>query len=484
MSVLSRGFKNAFRNTIRTVSIVVILALSIALAVVMLLSVKAVDAKITDVKASVGNTITVTPAGARGFAGGGTPLTTDQLDQVASTKHVASAVGSLQDRVRTEGSSTGGPIGQNANAVTNLVSPITPGVIGQQNNGGASSSTDIAPPDFTLPITFTGATDPTSTRVNQVNSFTITSGTTIDGSSSDNVALVGKDLAEKNSLSVGSTFRAYGQDITVKGIYDTGNTFTNAGVIMPLAALQELSGQTGITSIDVKVDSVDNLDATVSALQKELGTTADVTSDATSASDTVSSLDNIRTIALYSFVGALVAGSVIILLSMVMIVRERRREIGVLKAIGSSNSKISLQFVTEALTLTLAAAAVGILIGIVLANPVLDVLVKSESSSTTASATFGPGAGPGNGPVFNADGGNGNNGNGAQRPGPPQGVNFGDVGRGFTNFGDTLSNLSTTVGLDVLLYGLIAAILIAILGSAVPSYLIARIRPAEIMRVE
>ncbi len=119
-----------------------------------------------------------------------------------------------------------------------------------------------------LPITVTGTTDPTSTRVSDVSSFTLTAGTTIDGTSSDNVALVGKDLATKNNLSVGSTFTAYGQTITVKGIYDTGNTFSDAGVIMPLAALQALSGQTGVTSIDVKVDSVDNLETTVAALQR------------------------------------------------------------------------------------------------------------------------------------------------------------------------------------------------------------------------
>ena len=484
MSVLQRGFKNAFRNSIRTVSIVVILALSIALAVVMLLSVKAVDAKITDVKGSVGNTITVTPAGARGFAGGGTPLTDDQVSSIAATKHVVSATGTVQDRVRTEGTTDNGPLGnQSSNAVTNLVSPITPGVLGQQNNGGSTSNGPqvVAPEGFTLPITFTGTTDPTSTRVSQVNSFKITSGSTIDGNSSDNVALVGKDLAAKNDLGVGSTFTAYGQTITVKGIYDTGNTFTNAGVIMPLGALRTLSGQTGVTSVDVRVDSVDNLDATVTALQKKLGTAADVTSDATANADTVSSLDNIRTIALYSFVGALVAGSVIILLSMVMIVRERRREIGVLKAIGSSNNKISLQFVTEALTLTLSAAVVGILLGIVLANPVLDVLVSSESSSsnTVAAATFAPG-GPGGANGGNAPARGDTNGNVPA----PRGVSFGNVGRTFTNFGDTLSNLSTTVGFDVLLYGLLAAVVIAILGSAVPSYLIAKVRPAEIMRVE
>ena len=71
MSVTARGVKNAFRNSIRSISITAILALTIALALVMLLSLKAVQARIDDVKASVGNTVTVLPAGARGFQGGG-----------------------------------------------------------------------------------------------------------------------------------------------------------------------------------------------------------------------------------------------------------------------------------------------------------------------------------------------------------------------------------------------------------------------------
>ncbi len=56
MSVTTRGVKNAFRNTIRSISITAILALTIALALVMLLSLKAVQARIDDVKSSVGNT--------------------------------------------------------------------------------------------------------------------------------------------------------------------------------------------------------------------------------------------------------------------------------------------------------------------------------------------------------------------------------------------------------------------------------------------
>ena len=53
-----------------------------------------------------------------------------------------------------------------------------------------------------------------------------------------------------------------------------------------------------------------------------------------------------------------------------------------------------------------------------------------------------------------------------------------------TQFGGALDNIRASVGVDVLLYGLLIAIAIAIAGSAVPSYLIARIRPAEVMRSE
>src|SRR5439155_25577463 len=107
-----------FRNTIRSISIAAILALTIALALVMLLSLKAVQARIDDVKASVGNTVTVTPAGARGFAGGGEPLTAAQIKKIEQTAHVKSVTSTLDDRWVTEGSDATGPNGE-TNGTTN-----------------------------------------------------------------------------------------------------------------------------------------------------------------------------------------------------------------------------------------------------------------------------------------------------------------------------------------------------------------------------
>ena len=436
MSIAARGVRNAFRNAIRSVSITLILALVIALALVMLLSMKAVQARIDTVQASIGNTISVSPAGARGFEGGGTPLVAADINKIKSTAHVVKVTSSINDRWQTIGtSSVGGRNDTNfAAGATSLVSPVVPGTLGERFGGGR--------------IRVSGTSDPTNTQVAGVNQFKIIAGSNIAGSSTANVAMVGKDLAAKNNLSVGSTFTAYGQTVTVHGIFDAANTFANAGVVMPLPALQTLSGQPGaVTSVVAQVDSIGNASATLTKLQKELGTRADVVSGTADSANTLASLDDIKTISSYAAIGSLIAGAVIIFLSMLMIVRERRREIGVLKAIGSSNGKISLQFVIEALTLTTMAAVLGIVGGVVLSQPVLDRLV-------TATASGGGGR-------------------------------FGrSLGRGITQFGTALSNVHAVVGFSLLLYGVLTAVIIAVVGSALPAWLTAKVRPAEVMRTE
>ena len=67
MNTFSRGTRNAFRNKVRTISIVIILSLSVGLIIAMLAARAGVDAKIESIKSSTGNTITIAPAGFRGF---------------------------------------------------------------------------------------------------------------------------------------------------------------------------------------------------------------------------------------------------------------------------------------------------------------------------------------------------------------------------------------------------------------------------------
>lgn len=465
MNVLTRGMRNAFRNGIRTFSIIVILALSIALALAMVIARGAVQKKIDSVKSSVGTTITISPAGVQGFEGGGEPLTTDAITQIKSLDHVASVTVSMQDRLTSDNS--------------NLTSAIDAGSLGRRFNSNNGESVIANPPirrgesgsgftrSFTPPV-IVSASDTLSNSVAATDGkVNLTSGALFAADSSDNIALVGKTLATKNNLSVGSTFTAYGASIKVVGIYDTGTTFSNNTVVLPLKTLQTLSGQTGqISSATVSADSITNVSSLVTAIKSKLGSTADVTSQQGTAETALAPLENIKTISLFSLIGAIVAGSAILLLTMVMIVRERRREIGVLKAIGASNLNVVAQFMSEAVTFTIIAAAVGVLLGVVGANPITQVLVNNSESASTTSQMDHPGA--------MITGG--------------QSGGFGGRTQRFTRqFGITaqgVKNIKAVVGWDVLAYGIGAAVFIAMVGSAVAALLIAKIRPAEVMRAE
>jgi putative ABC transport system permease protein len=463
MNVITRGVRNAFRNQIRTFSIIVILGLSIGLSLAMLVAHQAVGQKIDSIKSSVGNTVSISPAGVRGFEGGGNPLTDAQLSKVKTLPHVTSVNESLQDRLTASN--------------TNLQSAVSAGSLGQrfsQNSGQAftppsagafdRSSGGTGTVSFTPPVTVNGTTAPTdlsSGGFGGGGTFTLKSGSVFSSTSTDNVALVGTTLASKNNLKIGSTFTAYSTTITVAGIFDAGNTFSNNQVVMPLATVQKLAGESGdITSATLTVDSITNVNSVTTAAEKSLGSAADVTNASAQATTVIAPLQNIQSISLYSLVGAVIAGSVIILLTMIMIVRERRREIGVLKAIGASNVKVMAQFMTEAITLTVLGAIIGIGLGVAAGNPITKLLVNNSSSTTTASTQGGGGFGGGGGGITRRAGG---------------------FGGGVRN---SFSTIHAAVGWSIILYGLAAAIIIAVVGSAIASFFIAKIRPAEVMRAE
>lgn len=449
---VERGARNAFRNVTRTVAIVFILSVSICLALVMFLSLKTVNAKIESVKSSVGNTITVAPAGVRGFEGGGNLLTSTNAKTISEIPHVLNVIQLLSDRL-------------SPGTDTTLQASLSAGSFGNRQrqqeqappaDSGSTGTSATQQRSFAMPITVTGTNCLGNFSALNLTSFSVTSGMAFDVNSSENVAMLGKDLAAKNNLKAGDAFTAYGNTITVQGIFDGGNTFANSSLLMPIGAVQKLSSQSGgVSNMIVTVDTVDNLDSVKAAISSKLGSEVDVTTSQEQVSQIISPLESIKTISVYSLIGSLVAGAIIIFLTMLMIVRERRREIGVLKAIGGSNFIITSQFMVESLVLTLTASVIGIFGGIYLSNPILNAMVSSASSSATQARTGGFGGGAGMMRLA--------------------------MGGGFRG---TLQNLHAVVGYQVILYGILVALLIAILGSAIPAFLLSKVRPAEVMRAD
>ncbi len=462
MNIISRGIRNAFRNTVRSGSIIIILALSIGLVIAMLAARQAVQDKIASVKANTGNTITVSPAGVRGFDGGGDPLTSDQLAKVAKISHVTKVVETLNSHLTSSD--------------TSLQSGIDPGSLGKRNadnsgvgtgptmvfrsaeDDGASSGTTRT---FTMPVTITGTNDESAIKTEGSTSLTWKSGEMFDTSKDANIAVVGTQIASKNSLSIGSTFTAYDTTFTVVGIYDAGNTFNNDGVYIPLSTLQKLSDQPGdVTSATVTIDSSDNLTSVTNAIKNQLGSAADVTNSADIAAATTKPLESVAGIALFSLIGAVIAGAIIILLTMIMVVRERRREIGVMKAIGASNIVIMWQFVIEAITLTAIALVVGTGIGVAAATPLTNALISNDATSSTTGTTN------------------------TQMGGGRRAMNFAGPGQFGQASRKAIENIQASVGGATLAEGAVLALVIAILGSAAPSLMISKIKPADAMRNE
>ena len=292
----------------------------------------------------------------------------------------------------------------------------------------------------------------------------LTSGTGLgDYTAESSKALLGTTLAEKNSLKVGSTFTINSKTFTVAGLFDAGTTFGNNALYVTLPTAQTLAELPGeLSTMIVTVDSMENVDAAKTALQDALGTDkADVTQGQRNLETAVTSLDSVKNISLVAFIAALGTAGLIILLIMVMLVRERRREIGVLKAIGAPNRTIGLQFVLEALVLVALGSVVGAVIASFASGGIASALVSS-STSTTAAPTGQRGGG-----FAGAAGG---------FPGG-QGGPFGGASQ-------LLTSVTASVSPGILAAGIAAVFGVAIIGALVPALLTARIRPIEVLRGE
>lgn len=428
------------------------LAISVGLILAMLVARSSVNTKIDEVKATTATQITINPAGVMGGMGGGDPLTADQVAKIKNTAHISSITSTLSDQLSTEN--------------TNLTPSLELGKrMLRMSTDGGNTVTETPAADSTNsqtrtpPITVTGTATPTTT----VAKDKLTSGAMIDGNSSELAAIVGKTLAEKNNLSVGSTFTMYGKTITVKGIYSLDNKFQDSSIVMPITTVQNITDQAGaVSSVTATVDSSDNVASTTSALKSTLGDKADVTSEEEKAKSSLEPLESIASLALGGVIAATVAGGVIILLAMIMIVRERRREIGVIKAIGGTNKKVISQFVSEALTLTVIGSIVGLGLGVLVSGPMTQSLVSNQSSNTSNT--------------------------GISSGGPSRGGAGPRIIGGFEGAGNqlktNLTSVTSTVTPQTFAFSGAIILLIAVVGSAIPAWAIARVRPAEVLRAE
>ena len=268
-----------------------------------------------------------------------------------------------------------------ARALTN--SEVAPDVIGVAPTVSAQSVVATYEGASHTVGTFTGSTASYLT----INNDTIAAGTAFTDTSYDahtRVALVGttvaKDLAGGDGKAIiGKTVQFNGKAFQVVGLMtgkgSTGPQDQDDRVIVPMTAAQDtLTGYGSIDSIVVKAKSsaattgaqsqvesiLDGRHGTTSANRDfSVFSSSQILSAATSSNQTFTVL--LGAVAAIS----LLVGGIGVMNIMLVTVTERTREIGIRKAIGAGKGDLVMQFLLEAVLLSLFGGIVGVAVGLI-----------------------------------------------------------------------------------------------------------------------
>lgn len=247
-------------------------------------------------------------------------------------------------------------------------------------------STDITNASYTA-----AGVDPATPNVGLVTAEQLTSGKWLAKGAADQV-LVNVAYANTKSLNVGSTLPINGTDHTVVGLVRPTLTGTTADVYFPLATLQELAGKPSrVTQVLVKADSAGSVDSVAASIKRLLPGAEVVTTKALSDQVT-GSLKDARDLAdrLGGALAAIVlaAAFVIAVLLTLSSIAKRIREIGTLRAIGWSKSRVVRQLLGETLGIGILGGLLGLGVGAAVAAA-----VHAFSPSLTATTGGVPGLG-------------------------------------------------------------------------------------------
>jgi len=333
MSFLSLMVKNPFRNRTRAALAIVGIAIGIATIVVLGMVTGGLQTATTSTLKAGAAEITVTPVGSSGFGSAGGTLNESLANDLLNISGV---------------SNTAGVIGLNAN-VTGVSNASSSGFgEGLLINGIDSDKLSLE-------------------GIDSINGSFYSNG-------SSNELILGTTAASNLNKTVGSTINLFGTNFTVTGIYQTGNFITDSGGFMALNTLQNLTSNDGKVS-DIAVKVADN--ANVTTVSQSIKNAYPNQLTATTAADQANRINQglgfINTASFAISLLAIVIGGIGIINVMIMSVFERTREIGVLKAVGWRSIRILTMILGESIILTLTAAVVGIVVGVIGVNVLLAV---------------------------------------------------------------------------------------------------------------
>lgn len=449
MGTLQRGVRNVLRSPVRLVLVVAILGTSLMFVTAMFALNASAQQRLANARGQIGSGIDVRPAGSFGPFGSGGTLTADQVTAISNTSGVVGMteqVTAQYDETLLKGTVT---------APTNTGTGGTTGTGGGGNGFGGGG--DRFSDNGTMPPTIYGLT-PGQTQYTLLNGVIAkladgrdlgTSETTAD------VALTSTALATANNLTVGSTFTLKGTTFTLVGTYSTGSTFGDNTFILPIQTAQAVYAISGVSTVIVYASDDDAVTGLVDRLKSALGSGVDVTAQSAQFTQTLTALKDAQGNIFTTLVVSIVTAALVILFAVLLIVRERTREIGLLKAIGASHWQVISQFVVEVVSLSGIAAIVAALLLGIAGGALASKFDITSTTGTRGAGGFGGAAGGG----------------------------F----RGFGGAAQTVANQSPlSAGLTPGTFLLVLAIGVglAVLASVIPAWYVSRIKPAQVLRAD
>lgn len=352
-----------------------------------------------------------------------TPVKVSDAEKIAALDNVKSYV------LVTSGTATAGdgiePITSSdttSSSSTSDSSQQGPGGMGGGDMGGNRQTGDFTITGVSSSADYSSFSDGTATLEDG-------EALTADDAGTNNV-LIEETLAESNDLSVGDTFKLTDSDgenevtVTVKGIYST--TESASGIAAQVSMLNPvntiysyytlantLSGNTDEDTVDSAIYTLSEpskVTAFTKAAEKVIDTdTYDLTTDDQLYQSMITPLENVSSFAKNIVILVAVAGIIILTLIVMLMIRERRYEIGVLLSMGESRAKMIFQFFTEMFVTMLIALVIATFTGNIVGNVVGNQLLSQETTTSQTDTQTQQG---GNNQQGNQNGGPGGGGGG------------------------------------------------------------------------
>lgn len=204
----------------------------------------------------------------------------------------------------------------------------------------------------------------------------------IDMENKSKVCILGQDITSTLfSLTdpVGQNIKIDGDNYTVIGVLqEQGSSMGNdmdSTILIPLTTASYLGTDTSIHNVYVKVEEENSIEATTTLLSNYIRSNLQIGSDYYSVSSQQSTLEAMEEIGstLSLLLGgiasiSLIVGGIGVMNVMLVSVTERTKEIGIRKALGAKRIDILVQFLMEALVLSIIGGGLGVGFGILIGN--------------------------------------------------------------------------------------------------------------------